>query len=98
MSELSSVRMMAITKNEQNYLYSKPENYYKASSGKNKTADLDEHSIMKRLGGTESYDLASMGENENPEKHLLNCLEKGIGKLNRSKSVKRSTKTLKTNP
>lgn len=91
MADLTSIDMMAIAKNKQNYLFSKPEGTFKESK-KNKTGALDEHSIMKRLGGTVSYDLASMGESANPEQHLLNCLEKGIGSLNKGRSIRKREK------
>lgn len=47
---------------------------------------------MGRIGGTETFDVKTIGESDNPEEYLLSCLEKSKGKKGRS----RTSKNIKT--
>jgi hypothetical protein len=85
LGEMASSEMIKITKDSGNFLYSKSESYFKQSK-RNSSSAIDEGTIMKRLGGTESYDLASMGETANPEEHLMNCLERGVKGMKKMKN------------
>jgi SNF2 family DNA or RNA helicase len=41
---------------------------------------------MSRIGGTETFDVRTIGESDNPEEYLMSCIEKSKGKKVKSKA------------
>lgn len=46
---------------------------------------------MSRIGGTETFDVKTIGESDNPEEYLLSCLEKSRGKKVKVRPAKKTS-------
>lgn len=90
MKDMDLEKMLMHIRNPQNYLYSKNEKHYNQSK-KNKTNAIDETYVMSRIGGTETFDVRTIGESDNPEEYLISCIEKSKGKKPKSKLAKKAT-------
>jgi hypothetical protein len=44
---------------------------------------------MSRIGGTETFDVRTIGESDNPEEYLISCIEKSKGKRPKGKTMKK---------
>jgi hypothetical protein len=90
MKDMDLEKMLMHIRNPQNYLYSKNEKLYNQNK-KNKTNAIDETYVMSRIGGTETFDVRTIGESDNPEEYLISCIEKSKGKKPKGKAAKKAS-------
>jgi hypothetical protein len=90
MHSLSLEQLMAIVRDSQNWLFSKPEKSFK--EGKNKSNSYDETAVLRKIGSNYN-DIVAMAQMDDPEAYLLQCLmednnkkgKRGLAAKNRAK-------------